>query len=386
MDRVPDANSPVLRPRSDGVAQHERQELDPDHLWTIGLAVLIAVGLTILTIVTFIYLPRYDLPGEPYIDNADFRDGFAGWDIGGIVTLDEVEVGLARLQSNNPDDEVFLRRRIDVPPGQTSLLLSADVATNQVRRGEEPWQSARIYLVQLADDGTRLWDRPHLLVELVGTAPRHHVEEIFEIPASVDRVLLGIELPFATGQFEIADLRLALLDELPVFRLATSLLVAAWCILAVWTGRNVLSAIPAAKLRTLVLLALGLTAAAMVVPADARRHVIDSLATGFGLTAVDPDTLGHAAIFLILALLVRCGRPRDPLILHLSCWFLVGAATEVLQLLTGHGQAPLVSEWIGDAVGAALGLLLAEIGLRLERLLAPRRRPRPDPAAWPDPD
>lgn len=367
------AESLAKRPARAGLSRARKEGLDHRQLRAIGLTVVAAAVLTVLTIITFNYLPRYDLPGEPYITNADFRAGFAGWEIGGIVTLDEAEVGVATLQSHSSDDEVYLRREIVLPPGRTSLHLSADVAANQVRRGDEPWQSARIYLVQQAADSTPRWDRPHLLVELVGTVRRHHVEEVFEIPASVDRALLGIELPYATGQLEVGDLRLALLDELPLFRLAATLLVGAWCILAVWAGWQVLRSIKAAKVRTLILLTLAFGVAAAFVPEAARRHIIESLAAGFGLSMLGPDMLAHAALFAVLALLVRCGRPYDPLLLHLSCWLLAGAASEVLQLPVAD-QAPRLSEWVGDALGAGIGLLLAEVGLWVERRFKPKKR------------
>jgi len=371
-----------------GAVRRRRAALDDRQWREIGLTVLAAALLTVLTIVTFNYLPRYDFPGEDLLDNADFRHGFEGWEIGGIVTLDEVELGLATLQNRDPDDFVYLRRTLELPPGQTSLLLSADVATDQVVGGQERWAAARIYLVQQNDHGDLVWNQPHMLVELVGTARRHHVEEVFEIPSSIERVRLGIELAHATGQFEIANLRLARLDELPVFRLAATLVVAGWCVLIVRVGWSVLRSIALPKVRALLIVTIAMLFAGTFMPATVRQQLLDSLAGGFGLRFADPDTLGHAVVFALLALFVRTGRPRDPLLLHLSCWALVGAAAEVLQLLTVD-RAPSTSDWLADVAGITLGLALAEIGLIIERLLRPPRKPRPSignpdrSRAWP---
>jgi hypothetical protein len=360
----------------DARGRRRRRGLSHKQLRTIGVTVLAGVLWTLLTIATFTGLPRYDLPGEPYLDNLDFRDGFRDWETSGIVTLDEVELGLATLQNRNPDEAVYLRRTIALPPGQTSLLLSADLETYQVRRGEEPWQAARIYLVQQTRDGAYVWNQPHQLIELVGTTGRQHFEQVFEVPATIHRVLLGIELPYATGRFDVANLRLALLDELPLFRLAATVLVAGWCLLGIWVVSHTMRGIRSPKVRTLLLVTCGAMLAGIFMPATLRQELIDRLASGFGLDVASPDTVGHAMIFALLALLVRSGRRHDPLLLHFSCWLLVGAAAEVLQLLVVD-RTPQASDWLADATGACLGLLLAEVGLRLERHLEPPPKPRP---------
>ena len=342
-----------------------------------GLTLLAATLLILLTILTFAHLPRYEPAGATLTDNLDFRDGFRGWETAGIITLDEVELGRVILQNRDPERSVYLRRTIELPPGRTAVLLSAEVASTQVQPGEEPWQTARIYLVQETRAGEWVWNQPNRLVELVGDSRRHRVAHVFEIPATIDRVMLGIELPYATGQFAIANLRLAVVDELPGFRLAATLLVAAWCLLGAWVVERVMRGLRSPKLRVLLGATATLLALGAFMPSTIRQHVIDSFASGLGLDAVSPDALGHAVAFAVLALLVRSGRRHDPLLLHLGGWLLAGAAIEVLQLLTAD-RSPEASDWFADAAGAVLGLTLAEIGFRLERWLAPPKKPRPE--------
>jgi len=108
-------------------------------------------------------------------------------------------------------------------------------------------------------------------------------------------------------------------------------------------------------------------------PSTLRQVLINNLADGFGIHTAYPDALGHAAVFALLALLVRAGRPHDPLLLHASCWILAGAVSEVLQLLT-FDRAPEAADWLADVAGTAIGLALAELGLHLERLLTPAKK------------
>jgi VanZ family protein len=119
-------------------------------------------------------------------------------------------------------------------------------------------------------------------------------------------------------------------------------------------------------------------------PAQLRQQLIDGLATGFGMRLADPDAFGHALVFCLLALLVRIGRPRDPLLVHLSCWLLVGAATEVLQLLTPD-RSPEAGDWLIAAIGTTLGLALAETGLLIRRRLQRARKAARPPPLGPEP-
>jgi len=356
--------------------RRRRRSLTPAQLRRLGLAVLGGILLTLSTIATFGYLPRYQLPGEPILDNADFRAGFRDWHPVGLVTLDEVELGLVILQNLAPDRITYLRRVIPLPPGRTHVKLSADVATYGVHGGEEAWQTARIYLVQEDPDGRYLWNQPHQLISLVGTTSRQHYAAVFEVPGLSPAVRLGIELPYATGRLEVANLQLEVVEERPVFRLVASVLVAGWCLLVAWIGMRLFGGIRSVTVRAWLLGALAVLGAGLFMPAFLRQHLIDGLASGFGLRLPDPDAFGHALVFGLLALLVRIGRHRDPLLLHLSCWLLAGAATETLQLLTAD-RNPEAADWLMNALGAAAGLVLAETSLWVQRALeAARQRAR----------
>jgi len=207
-----------------------RRKLRAGTLRAIARVVMAAVLLALATLLTFAYLPRYQEDGRPILDNADFRDGFRGWQIEGLVTLDESELGHAVLQNRDPAQAVYLRRSIGLPAGRSYLRLGADIATSRVTRGAEPWQTARVYLVQQTGEGEQLWNQANELISLIGTTSRQHYETVFEVPGTIPDAALGIELAYATGRMEIADLELALVDERPTFRLAATLLICAWIV------------------------------------------------------------------------------------------------------------------------------------------------------------
>lgn len=336
-----------------------------------------AALLSALTVATFTLVPRYQEQGEQVADNLDFRSGFTGWQTSGIITLDETELGHATLQNRDPGEIVHLYRQIDLPPGRTHLLVAADVATSQVRAGEEDWHRARIFFAQQAPDGSFLWHRPHDVTLLVGTSGRHNVRRVFEIGPTIRHGLLGIELAHAPGMFEIANLRVERLEELTGFRLAATLVVAGWCLLIAWVGFRIVQSIDSTRLRVL----LGATAAVALIgvfiPTTIRQTMIDAFVSGFGLHGMEPDAIGHMVVFALLACVVRWGRREDPLLCHVTGWLMVAVSTEVLQLFTADRDASL-GDWVADAIGASLGLALAEIGLRVERAIEEPRKQRAD--------
>lgn len=369
----------TAEPRS--ARRGRRAALDRAGLRAIALSVLAATLLTLLTIPTFTHLPRYQLPGRPILENADFREGFEGWEIEGLVTLDDRELGRAILQNRDPERTVYLRRTIDLPLGRTSLRLSADIATSRVQIGEEPWQAARVYLAPETPEGNYATNHPTRLVRLIGSTRRHHFDRIFDLPGGTSRVVLGVELPQTTGNMEVANLELEVVEELPLFRLAATLLVGGWTLLGFWVVARLHRGMgPAVRAGLTAMIAVGLVA--LWLPATLRQHLIAGLASGVGLHLADPDGFARALAFALLALLVRLGRPRDSLLLHVSCWLLAGAVAEVWQLFAAGGY-PQASHWLTNALAAGLGLGLAEIALALQRI---HRGPLPQDARHPPDD
>jgi hypothetical protein len=358
--------------------RRRRAALDRDSLRALTVGVGLAALLALLTIATFGYLPRYQTEGRSILENADFVEGFQGWQIGGLVTLDEGELGHAILENPDPRREVYLRRTIPLPEGATSLRLSADVAASRVEHGSEPWQAARVYLVRKTADGAELSSRPDQLVSLVGTTPRQHFEAVFDV-AGAAAVTLGIELPFTSGRLDIAKLDLSIVDERLPFRLAAALLVCAWSLLGFHVASGLYRSIRIRLIRHWLVGMLAVLVGGLFMPTQLRQQLIDRLAIGFGLRLPDPDALAHGVIFGLLALLVRIGRPRDPLLVHLSCWLLMGAVVEVLDLFT-RDRSPEAGGWLVSAVGTVVGLALAEIGLFIQRRLQrARKMARPPP-------
>ena len=51
------------------------------------------------------------------------------------------------------------------------------------------------------------------------------------MPGTIPEAVLGIELAYATGRMEIANLELEVVEERPLFRLVATLLICGWSVL-----------------------------------------------------------------------------------------------------------------------------------------------------------
>ncbi len=333
------------------------------------LATLLLIG---LTIAAFAFLPRYQPSGVPLLPAPVFASGLAGWQVQGEVRRNDAGV---ILENRDPAKTVYLRRIIELPPGRRAVRLRAEVATRGVRPGDDPWETARIYLAQLDPAGRPDWNQPHNMIRLAGDNPKRAHVEVFDIPEEVDRVLLSLSLTNATGRLEVAGLDLLVVEETPLFRLAGAILVGGWCLLTLYVAISVYRSIGSVRIRVWLVAMFAMLVFGVFMSAALRQQMIDNLASGLGFDLANPDALGHGFIFMMLAFLVRVGRPRDPLWLHLISWLLVGVSSEVLQLFTAD-RVTSVDDFSMDVIGVAIGLALAATLPRTLRWLEPKRRSR----------
>jgi len=348
------------RPRA---RRRSQKKATPKDGWG-NLAGLVGLALSslivLMTAVTFFLLPRYEIVGDPLIEDPIFATGLDGWTQSGLIVPYADEPGRIVLESFDPDERTHLIRDIDLPPGDVLLELSASVQGEDVVPGAEVWDRARIYLAQLSPDGQPVWKENHLLFDLDGTTDVRNYRQTFEMPAEITRARLGIELKNATGRLIVSNLEIKPVARTKLFIATVSGLLAAWTILVLYVGIKTFRGIESRAIK----LALGgasiLTIIALMLPGGIHDISTNQIADQLGIGFLDLDIVGHAVMFALLAFLVRMGRPADPLWLHIGAWILIAIASEVLQLFT-VGRDPSIEDLLVDGVGFTIGLALAEI-------------------------
>lgn len=363
--KVDDDEQPKRRPRA---KRRTRQPTAGDGTNWARRALLAAIGIVLiaLTAATFLLLPRYEFNDAPLIADPAFENGFADWDVGGLIVADSDDPGRIVLESVDGGARTSLVRDVALTPGRTLLILSAKVQGEDVVAGPEIWDGARIYLAQLDAAGQPNWRADHRMFNLYGTTDVRNYSRAFSIPAEVETVRVGIELKNSTGRLTVDDLQLSAAERPTAFLIAAGFLVVAWIALILYAGYRTLRGISSVRIRIALGVTCVLSAAALMVPGYLYEDTLRDLMSRFGLGNVDVDTIGHGVIFALLAFLVRTGRPADPLWLHAAAWALIAVASEVMQLFTVDREPSLI-DLVLDGLGVMLGFALAEAARRMQR-------------------
>ncbi len=362
-----DDDAPKPRPRA---RRRSRPTTDPSSGWQrLGLIAALSVLLVLLTAAVFLLMPRYDIQGDPLIADPAFEEGLAEWTKAGLVSRDRDEPGKVLLESLSPEKQTYLQRDIALPPGDTKVILRAQVQGEDVVVGPEIWDSARIFLAQLDAAGKPDWGEEHNLFNMNGTTGVRNYRRVFTMPADVETARLGIEMKNATGRLTVAGLELTVVEYKPTFFVAVGCLLFAWTAVVLYTGIKTFGGIASARIRLWLGIVCALSIIALMLPGGSHDFGTESITAWLGVDDYGIDAIGHGIMFTVLAFLVRLGRPADPIWLHVGVWILIAIASEVLQLFTFDRDPSLDDLWV-DGLGIILGLALAETIHHTRRLRA----------------
>lgn len=342
--------------------------------------VLAALSLLLMTVGLFELAPRYEAAGPALLRNGGFEDGLEEWTVRGAKGAATAASGVAVLENDDPSRSVGIRQMLPAAPGQKTLLLEAEVSTEEVRQGAKSWHAARVYLVGRTAEGKYLWSTSLTLTKLAGDNAWRRYSAAFPVAENVKEVVVGAQLARATGVMRLRDLRLVPVRESAAFRVAAYVLLAAWAGALAWIGGSLLRDIGSALVRGLVaVVTLAITAGALI-SGPMKQELLTSAWGAYerlrgalavrlpeiaGLEWGGPEYLGvnssqiaHFALFFVLAALVRFAWPADRRAFQFLCLLLFAAVTEALQYYVA-GRQPTVQDWSFDAGGILLAFALS---------------------------
>lgn len=334
----------------------------------IGFAILVALSaiLVTLSIVVFLFMPRYELVGAPLVDHPAFANGLDGWERQGLVTWTREDPGSIVLERRSLETRAAISRDIALPVGNSIVMLRARVQADDVRSGPEVWDQARVYLAQLDANGDVLWDEDHNLFLIDGTTGIRNYSRVFAIPNEIETLRLGIEIKNATGKLTVSGLELMEAKRPLAFLVTAGSLILAWTALIIYGGRLTLRGIESVQVRIWLAVTAVLAIIAIMMPGDLYADHWQAFAYHFGLEDLDINSLAHGIIFAALAFIFRLGRPSDPIWLHAATWLPIAVASEAMQLFTIERE-PSLYDLVLDMVGVLVGLSLVEATRQMQR-------------------
>lgn len=268
------------------------------------------------------------------------------------------------------DPQVGASIHQDIPfvaPG-TVLLLSAEVKSDHVVPGKNPWNLARLILVQ--NDGTRdLWDLPLIVAYLTGTHDWENYRNFFYITPETQSIRVIAELKRTTGTLQIRNPQLYPVSETERYLWTRDIILFSW-------GAFFLSLIGSCLFisrKTLIFRALLVSAFIAIIigtalPGDIKDQILDEIETQIhadnqsfkAIIPWDLSKVGHFCFFFFLGSILCLMLAKKPIVHVMTIILMLAGGTEFAQIYI-DGRTPLVADFLIDAVGGLSGIIVTRL-------------------------
>lgn len=341
----------------------------------ITFLLLLSVG----TILFFNLYDRYLVIGPELITNNLFQSNLTQWEYS-VQNVSILSSGgnVARLDSDNPVNNIYLSQTISDVTRYPLLRLSCDIKTRYVTQGHGNWDPARIALVAHDSKGAPMYYLPHALINLHGTHDWQHHEGVFAINANTAAVRLSTHLAYGTGTIWVKNFSLRPLEEKAAFRKFRNVISLLWIIITLWIIIPIVrSAYGDPHRVVLIALALAILYGALM-PEYQKEFIGNFLFPSLVKPSMAPPTpavftftpllptldiykAGHFVLFIMLAVAAFYRRyysvTRSQMLIYLVLFAFV---TETLQLLI-TGRSAQFGDVLIDSAGIATGWVLLKI-------------------------
>ena len=196
----------------------ENRKLEFDHA---TLHSRIFKMLECLAILLALVLPAAHALGDTLVENPDFSgaegSSIPGWQVPGdwIQAEARQENGerFVRIRNTNPQGVHNIYQVIDLPPRARTLLIVADMRSDNIKPADEPWETGRVNLQFLDEDGGDM--------EVYGAAPTlteptdgwRRVPVVREVPEGARRLRLQPGIWRGVGEVDFKHIRVDVTEE-----------------------------------------------------------------------------------------------------------------------------------------------------------------------------
>jgi len=192
--------------------------------WAIVFAVVV---LSYLTVSANQFIERFGIEKQQLLENSDFSEGVAPWQIKGSenVTLGEGRLMIASNLGRN--HQVFQTVQLD-EPGWYQVSFWAE-ATKVVPNSSEKWALASVVIIHRDADGNR--SARKTIAQLKGTVPEKYYSENIKLNESVSGIDFTARVLQASGTIVVREPVISILTELNKYKAARLMASVSWVIL-----------------------------------------------------------------------------------------------------------------------------------------------------------
>lgn len=321
-------------------------------MWSIHLYFDVAtLILAAITWFTFTQVDAWhDVSGE-LLSNPDFEAGLLGWRASRQVRRGQagtVDLSGQSVSESHVIDQILQR------PASGYVRLTADVRMEHVRQGPKFWQTARVDVLGL--NPASHWDFIHKLLSETGTHDAIAASRIFYIAPRYREIKVSAALTGGTGTFVVNRMSAREVTLKPAVVTVKRIILGGWVVLIA----VVLGALVQRRAWRLFIALVPGGAFLLFIPHNLLLWTA-ALTTFKGLHLA----LDHLALFLAMTIAAIWGYRGHRIwpILHLA---VLGVAVEAVQFYL-PGRLSEFVDILSDLLGIALGVLVVEIGVRLNR-------------------
>jgi len=314
------------------------------------------IVLSIVTIVCHACFEQYIKTGPDLLSGKWQHDTFQK---NNIKIID----GRITLYSEKPSQNIAIRKALPSFKPGTVLMLSADMMCKNVIPGEQPWNKARLLLVQ--NDGKKnRWDLPHGVAAIDGTSHWDSYRGIFVIETETQKVWITAQLSQCTGTFNIKNIRLHSAIKNPVYLWVQKGILTAWAVFGLFLlGSFITLNQHRTALKILLILSFAMIIIGTTLPKDIKTRVSSRISDQLSensmvLEQLLPKNLpktGHFLFFAAFAGVSVLILKKDFFLTILANLLMIAGGTELAQFFV-NGRGPLVSDFLIDAAGGLLGM------------------------------
>ncbi|MCU7808256.1 MAG: hypothetical protein KZQ73_10375, partial [Candidatus Thiodiazotropha sp. (ex Semelilucina semeliformis)] len=194
----------------------------------------VTLGFCFINLLFFSFVQPFQPDGEALLFNRDFAQGLNNWKLEGAASSIVIENGVLTIDHGTSRRSTTLSQCLPAKVLPSQLMLSAEVMSHSVRRGDKSWHEARIDLVGYDSRGEGNYRVKTRLTSLEGDRDWRQFTGVFHTDVTAEQLCTEISLYSANGSFLVRQLSLQQAQKVPLHGIGSSLLLLGWILLGLW--------------------------------------------------------------------------------------------------------------------------------------------------------